>query len=114
MLRRFLIPALIALSVGSSMVLAEEKRPDNLQPLPEVPPPPVVADEASEPQVTITKRGDDQVAEYRVNGRLYMMKVTPPSGKPYYLIDHKGDGKWVRQEDTGGRLSVPMWVITTF
>jgi hypothetical protein len=54
------------------------------------------------------------VEEYRVNGRLYMMKVTPPHGVSYYLVDDRGDGTFSRKDalDTGVR--VPMWVIGTF
>jgi hypothetical protein len=53
--------------------------------------------------------------EYRMNGKLYMVKVTPAHGVPYYLIDQRGDGSWVRNDAIGGeRLSVPMWVIKTF
>ena len=84
------------------------------QPIADVPPPPPMADNVPEPEVTIVKRGDDRVEEYRINGRLYMMKVTPPHGRPYYLVDNKGDGKWLRQDDLDGKVSVPMWVITTF
>jgi hypothetical protein len=74
-----------------------------------------MADAELEPQVTIKKRGEDKVEEYRMNGKLYMIKVTPPHGTPYYLVDPKGDGGFVR-EDLGGErsLSVPMWVIHSF
>lgn len=96
---------------------AAQNRPADLQPLPEPPPPPPgMADPALEPQVTIRKRGEDKVEEYRMNGRLYMIKVTPPHGTPYYLVDPKGDGGFVR-EDTGvvdKGISVPMWVIHSF
>jgi len=37
-------------------------------------------DPALEPQVTIMKRGSDTVEEYRVGGKLYMLKVTRPRG----------------------------------
>jgi hypothetical protein len=50
-----------------------------------------------------------------MNGKLYMIKVTPPHGTPYYLVDPKGDGGFVRQDLGGERsLSVPMWVIHSF
>ena len=52
--------------------------------------------------------------EYRVNGKLYMLKVTPPHGVPYYLIDEKGDGRMSRQDPLDSGLRVPMWVIRTF
>lgn len=90
--------------------------PAGLQPLPEPPAPPAgyEPDAALEPQVTITKRGEDKVEEFRVNGKLYMLKVTPPHGKSYYLIDDQGSGQFSRQEEVGGNVRVPMWVLGTF
>lgn len=99
-------------------VLAQN-RPADLQPLPEPPPPPpgLIDDPSLEPHVTIRRRGEDRVEEHRLNGKLYMIKVTPAHGIPYYLVDPKGDGGFIR-EDFGGvddkPLSVPMWVIHTF
>lgn len=83
------------------------------QPIPEPPPPPpgFELDPAAEPQVTIRKRGEDTVEEYRMAGRLYMIKVTPPGGRPYYLIDERGDGKFARQEGPETGIRPPMWVI---
>lgn len=84
------------------------------QPIPEPPPPPpgFELDPAAEPQVTIRKRGDDTVEEYRMAGKLYMMKVTPAGGGPsYYMIDERGDGKFARQEGPGTGVRPPMWVI---
>jgi Protein of unknown function (DUF2782) len=84
-----------------------------LQPIPEPPPPPpgMELDPALEPQVTIQRRGTDTVEEFRLHGRLYMVKVTPSHGKPYYLVDNVGRGDFVRFDsyDTGTRP--PMWVI---
>ena len=71
-------------------------------------------DPALEPQVTITKRGEDKVEEYRVNGKLYMIKVTPPHGVPYYLMDVTGDGSMVRRDSLDTGLRVPQWVIHSF
>lgn len=106
----FVLSALFALTV------AAQNLPPKLEPIPEPPPPPPgVVDEALEPQVTISKRGEDKVEEYRMNGKLYMVKVTPPHGVSYYLIDNRGDGSWVRQDAANGSgLRVPMWVIGTF
>ena len=87
-----------------------------LQPIPEPPPPPpgMELDPSLEPQVTIQRRGTDTVEEFRLNGRLYMVKVTPANGRPYYLIDNVGRGEFQRQDsfDTGTRP--PMWVIHQF
>ena len=106
----FVLCSLFALTV------AAQSAPPKLEPLPEPPPPPAgVVDESLEPQVTISKRGEDKVEEYRVHGKLDMVKVTPPHGVPYYLIDNRVDGSWVGDDAIGGtRLSVPMWVIGTF
>jgi Protein of unknown function (DUF2782) len=82
-----------------------------------VPPPPAMeaGDADEEPQVTITKQTGQTVEEYRVGGRLYMIKITPKAGPPYYLVDDRGDGKFTRQEspeDFGVRP--PRWVIHRF
>jgi hypothetical protein len=114
--------ALFALLLGVAGSAAAQTAPPapsapaavELQPLPEPPPPPGLVDPALEPQVTITRRGEDRVEEYRVNGKLYMLKVTPPHGPAYYLIDEKGDGRMARQESLDSGLRVPMWVMGTF
>lgn len=113
-MRRFLL--LFALLLALPAVGQRSTGPAGLQPIPEPPPPPadMSLDPALEPQVTITKRGDDRVEEFRVKGKLYMIKVTPPHGTPYYLIDEKGDGRMTRQESLDTGLRVPMWVIGTF
>ena len=92
-------------------VLAQDRL--KAQPIPEPPPPPpgFELDPALEPQVTILKRGEDNVEEYRISGKLYLVKVTPPHGRPYYLIDERGDGKFSRQESHDTGLRPPMWVI---
>ena len=84
-----------------------------LQPLPEPPsaPPGMEPDSALEPQVTIQKRGSETVEEYRINGRLYMVKVTPAHGVPYFLVDDVGRGEFVRRDTFDTRTRVPMWVI---
>ncbi len=107
---------LLALLAALSFPVAAQNRPGNLQPLPEIPPPPPgMISEELEPQITITRRGQDKVEEHRINGKLYMLKVTPPHGVAYYLIDDKGDGNWSQRDNPGsGALRVPMWVIGTF
>lgn len=80
------------------------------------PPPPVLdaGESPDEPQVTISKQTGQTIEEYRSNGKLYMLKVTPSHGKPYYLIDDRGDGKFSRQESLDSGLRVPVWVIHQF
>src|SRR5882724_3961082 len=65
--------ALLAL-LPITTALAQE--PPKLEPLPEVPPPPrMQIDPNLEPSVTISKRGEDKVEEFRVKGKLYMIRV---------------------------------------
>jgi hypothetical protein len=106
---------LLALMVALP-VLAQNKQPPGLEPIPEPPPPPpgMEPDPTLEPQVTIGQRGEDKVEEYRINGRLYMIKVTPPGGRPYYLIDRTGGGAMTRSEAGDPGLSPPQWVIKRF
>ena len=48
---------------------------------------------ADAPAVMIRKQDNgDRVEEYRTNGRLYMVKVTSPSGISYTMMDTNGDG----------------------
>ena len=114
-MRTWILAVLLALACAAN-AQTPGKPPPNLQPIPEPPPPPpgVEIDPSLEPQVTIVKRGIDTVEEYRIGGRLYMMKVIPPTGKPYYLIDHRGDGTFTRQESFDFGMRVPMWVIHSF
>ena len=114
-MRRFALPLASVLLFAAGSAGAADK-PANLQPLPDVPPPPVAAtgDAELEPQVTITTRGEDKVEEYRINGRLYMIKVTPPHGVPYYLVDEQGHGVLSRKDSVDSATRPPMWVIGTF
>ncbi len=59
----------------------------------DVPIPPKVQDEQIEPTVTIRQEEDRMIEEYRLNGQVYMVKVTPEGGVPYYYVDTDGDGK---------------------
>jgi len=104
-----------ALLLGLALpAAAQTGKSGTLQPIPEPPPPPpgYELDPALEPQVTILKRGTDTVEEYRLAGKLYMIKVTPAHGVPYYLVDREGDGKFTRDDAfTGNNIRPPMWVI---
>ena len=104
---------LAALLLSMALPALAAERAGVLQPIPDPPPPPpgFELDPALEPQVTIIRRGSDTVEEYRVGGKLYMLKVTPAHGRPYYLIDEKGDGRMTRQEGLDFGVRPPLWVI---
>jgi hypothetical protein len=97
----------------SGSALASEPSP-HLLPLPDIPPPPSMFDPDLEPQITIIQRGDDRVEEYRIKGQLYMIKITPPHGRPYFLVDHRGDGQMRKYDDLSPNFQVPLWVIHAF
>jgi hypothetical protein len=79
------------------------------------PPPSLSADTApEEPQITIIQQPETMVEEYRAGGRLYMIKITPKVGKPYYLVDDQGDGKFSRQESLDSGVRPPRWIIHQF
>lgn len=105
---------------------AAEPRAKPAQPAakPAVPPPPppppenyrpprTAADAADlEPEVTIQTRGTEIHEEYRYNGQLYMVKVTPKHGRPYFLIfDERGTS---RRSDLEPETTVPSWIIKRF
>jgi hypothetical protein len=115
-LPRLLAVLAVLLFAAALPVAAQQSKPPVLQPVPEPPPPPpgYELDSAIEPQVTILKRGTDTVEEYRIGGKLYMIKVTPASGTPYYLVDHRGDGTFTRQDNFDSGIRPPMWVIFSF
>ena len=111
-MRRLAILLLFALALPAA---AQKKDLPDLQPIPEPPPPPAgVTDSDEEPQVTITQRGEDKVEEYRAGGKLYMIKVTPKHGVPYYLVDEHGDGVMTKKDTLTSGTRPPTWVIKRF
>lgn len=71
------------------------ERPPSIPPAEEgdVPIPPKIQEEQIEPTVTIREEKDRRIEEYRMNGQVYMVKVTPKDGVSFYYIDADGDGK---------------------
>ena len=93
---------------------AEEQAPEQFEPVPPPPdiPNPLESGQPIEPEVTIIRRPDAVIEEYRVNGRMFMMKVTPKVGPAYYLVDRDGDGRMeARMTSLKDDFVVPQWVI---
>ena len=100
------------------LVVAETSQskspPADLQPLEDIPPPAISNDQnADEPQITIIKKKGETIEEYRINGQLYMMKVTPAHGVPYYMHKEDQNGGWL-MDGPNQPLSVPKWTIFRF
>lgn len=98
----------LAMNVG----LAAEG--SDLDALPDLQEAPIDAQEGEqlEPDVTIIRRGRETIEEYRVNGQLYMVKVTPRWGFPYYFMDMDGDGVLdTRAPGLPGGSMLPQWIL---
>lgn len=81
-------------------------------PLPPDLPDPLQSGQPIEPEVTIIRRDDALIEEYRLNGRMYMVKVSPKIGKPYFLVDRDGDGQMeARMSEIYDDFVVPQWVL---
>lgn len=73
---------------------------------------PLPAKSSMEPEVVISPSEDEQIREYRVNGQLYMIEITPTKGPVYYLVDMDGDGLLdTRQGGTENELVIPRWTL---
>jgi hypothetical protein len=78
----------------------------------EDPPPPSMAPDGFEPEVTIIDKPTGKIEEFRANGQLYMIKVHPKKGKPYFLVDADGDGQLeTRTNELAPDLLIPSWVL---
>ncbi len=112
--------ALILLVLATSTWAAEEETQPTLIPIPEQPdiPPPVESGQPMEPDVTIRRRENDTIEEYRINNRLYMVKIKPDIGPAYYLMDTDGDGQMdARSSDIvkgPNTMKIPQWVLLSW
>jgi hypothetical protein len=108
-MRRFILLSFLAFPA-----FAVDEQPPKLEAVPEAPelPMPVQSGETLEPDITIIRKGKKTIQEYRRGGRLYMIKVVPDIGPPYYFIDNDGDGKMdVRRDDLDKGSNINMWKI---
>jgi hypothetical protein len=76
------------------------------------PPLPALQEDAEDaPAVRIRPGREDKVERAVVGGRT-ILKVTPPGGRPYYLVE--GPGGWERRGSLDDGTRVPMWTIHSF
>jgi hypothetical protein len=85
------------------------------------PPPPLIVDDPTDTMLaqnraveTTRVEGDNTIQEYRVNGKLFMTRITPKHGRPYVMIDNHGDGTFTRMDSLEPGLRVPQWVLFEF
>lgn len=93
-------------------VMAAET-PENLERLEEFTPPAITNEDITKPEITVIERKGETVEEYRINGQLYMLKITPSHGKPYYMHKEDKDGGWTVM-GPNEPLSVPKWTLFRF
>ncbi len=102
---------ILSLLLAVPMALAED-----LTAIPGPPelPPQVESGEVLEPEVTIVETDKGTVHKYSINGKVYMVKVVPTSGAPYYFIDSDGDGELDARADDITDASIHQWEILSW
>ena len=114
-----LLLCLLATFISHSALAAEAVPPKSAEVVEDLSQPPktldqTIDDNLVEPQITIKKKGTDTVEEYRINGELYMMKITPAHGVPYYLQKQDQEGGWSRFDGPSPPLAIPKWILFRF
>jgi len=114
-MRTLLAVMLAALAFDAFAQSVARERPPGTLPLDEPPPLPLTESSAPQPEVTTRTEGDQTIQEYRIKGKLYMTRVTPKHGRPYILMDQRGDGTFSKLDNTlDGQVRVPQWVLLEF
>lgn len=68
---------------------------------------------AAEPGVTAHYDAETRITEYRKNGTVYAVKVTPEHGKPYFLVPPDGSTAGFTRPHPGEML-IPQWEILSW
>jgi hypothetical protein len=74
-----------------------------------------VTDADLSPAVTLREDANRTTEEYRINGNLYMVKISPSVGAPYYLVDQDGSGDMALHR--GGSdvdINIPQWALLSW
>ncbi|MCF7968551.1 MAG: DUF2782 domain-containing protein [Methylococcaceae bacterium] len=101
----------LALLLLGSLVQAEDETPVIISDQPDLPAP-IKSGQTMDPDVTIIRRGEETIEEYRINNQLYMVKITPMIGPSYVLVDTNGDGNLeVRHSDNERGMNINKWVL---
>lgn len=97
--------ALVALLAATATAVAAQDVP-----IPEKKPAPP-SDEGA-PTVTIRSSDNgDRIEEYREGGKVYMVRITPVRGKPYYLYDDDRNGRLDRSDADRHTIAPVYWTI---
>ena len=63
------------------------------------------------PEVTVRREGDNVVEEFRRNGRIFLIRVTPPNGQAYYLQDRGEEGEMEVSDQLDTQNEVSKWRV---
>lgn len=72
---------------------------------------PQMAEENIEPEVRIIETDRGTVYEYSAGGEVYMVRIVPQAGPPYYVVDTDGDGRLDTRYRTPGEINVNQWIL---
>ncbi|MEN8711142.1 MAG: DUF2782 domain-containing protein [Arenicellales bacterium] len=98
--------------VSFTAAVAEEPKQDESRAFSSADVDPAVIDSGLEPEINIQQFDNREVQEYSVNDRVYMVKITPAAGFPYYLVDPDGTGEMEYKRDTMGlEVNPPQWTL---
>lgn len=124
LLKNFLLPAIVV--YASAGIAAEDIPPppslnkeeqnftaNTQQDIPTIPGENEADDSRNipQPEVRIIRKKDTVIEEYRVNGHLRFVKITPSSGSPYYMVDTDGDGVLETREDDLANPPINQWIL---
>jgi hypothetical protein len=111
MFRQMIVSLMLLVPAVAWPEKAFDEPPADVPEPPELPPR-IQSGEEMEPDITIIRKGKDTIQEYRRNGVLYMIKVQPQVGPPYYFLDLNGDGKMdVKKSDLDRNTDINLWTI---
>ena len=112
---RCILPiTLLLLLCASSNLVAQDVRPAIIPQPPELPAQ-IVSGENMAPDITITRKAKDNITEYSVNGRVYMVKISPANAPAYYLVDTDGDGNLeTRRSALEEGMNIPQWMLISW
>lgn len=106
---------ILCLLLAAGVAAQQSPPPSDAPPPPPIrePLPPKVSDPQDElqPEVTIRQEESRTVEEYRSAGRVYMVRITPAVGPPYYLIDTTGDGLLDMRHETFEPVKPVYWKL---
>lgn len=79
-------------------------------PLPEAYQDEIIEGEGGE-SVRIERRKAVTIETYRLNGQITKIRIIPDKGRPYYLIDHDGDGSFDIQRNELDNPPLNQWPL---